>query len=109
MCVCGMESRIYIYAIQGKNYRLNFSFVLSSFGSFCYMKTPKAELKRMVALGDGRTRKNVASFSPLLLDLIIKYVNTKSFEKALAKIKSEIDAGYPCMIGALDMFLSAAF
>lgn len=28
----------------------------------------------------------------------------KSFEKALAKIKAEIDAGYPCMIGALDMY-----
>lgn len=28
----------------------------------------------------------------------------KSFERALAKIKAEIDAGYPCMIGALDMF-----
>ena len=28
----------------------------------------------------------------------------KTFEKALSKIKSEIDAGFPCMIGALDMF-----
>ncbi len=34
-----------------------FYYVLSNFGSFCYMKTPKAELKRMVALGDGRTRQ----------------------------------------------------
>lgn len=34
-----------------------FFFVLSSFGGFCYRKTPKSELKRMVALGDGRTGK----------------------------------------------------
>lgn len=30
---------------------------LSSFGSFCYLKQDKAELKRMTAFGDGRTRK----------------------------------------------------
>ena len=33
-----------------------------------------------------------------------KVYEYKSFEKALAKVKEEIDAGYPCMIGALDMF-----
>lgn len=38
----------------------SFFFVLSSFGSFCYMKTSKSELKRMIALGDGQTdSKNV--------------------------------------------------
>lgn len=80
-----------------------FFFVLSSFGTFCYMKTPKAELKRMVALGDGRTRKMYEFLAPIV-GFDYKVCEYKSFEKALAKIKSEIDAGYPCMIGALDMF-----
>lgn len=35
----------------------NLFFLLSGFGSFCYMKTEKSELKRMIALGDGRTKK----------------------------------------------------
>ncbi len=80
-----------------------FFFVLSSFGSFCYMKTPKAELKRMVSLGDGRTRKMYEFLAPIV-GFDYKAYEYKSFERALAKIKAEIDAGYPCMIGALDMF-----
>lgn len=80
-----------------------FFYVLSGFGSFCYMKTPKAELKRMVALGDGRTRQMYEFLAPIV-DFDYKICEYKTFEKALAKIKSEIDAGFPCMIGALDMF-----
>lgn len=80
-----------------------FFFVLGSFGSFCYMKTPKAELKRMVALGDGRTRKMYEFLAPIV-GFDYKIYEYKTFDKALAKIKAEIDAGFPCMIGALDMF-----
>lgn len=80
-----------------------FFFVLASFGSFCYMKTPKAELKRMVALGDGRTRKMYEFLAPIV-GFDYKVYECKTFEKVLTKIKSEIDAGFPCMIGALDMF-----
>ncbi|MDO5602321.1 MAG: BtrH N-terminal domain-containing protein, partial [Oscillospiraceae bacterium] len=80
-----------------------FFFVISSFGSFCYMKTPKAELKRLVALGDGRTQKMYEFLAPIV-GFDYKICEYKTFEKALAKIKAEIDAGYPCMIGALDMF-----
>lgn len=36
-----------------------FFFSLASFGSFCYMKTNSSELKRMVALGDGRVIVNL--------------------------------------------------
>lgn len=86
----------------------NFFFVLSSFGSFCYMKTPKSELKRMVALGDGRTGKMYEFLSPIV-GFDYKIYECKTFEKALTKIKSEIDAGYPCMIGALDMFFLPHF
>lgn len=80
-----------------------FFYVLSSFGSFCYMKTPKAQLKRMVALGDGRTRQMYEFLAPIV-GFDHKVCECKTFEKALAKIRAEIDAGFPCMIGALDMF-----
>lgn len=72
----------------------SFFFVLSSFGSFCYMKTSKAELKRMVALGDGRTRQMYEFLSP---------IEHKTFDKALLRAKAEINKGYPCILGALDM------
>lgn len=80
-----------------------FFYVLSSFGSFCYMKTPSAELKRMVALGDGRTRQMYEFLAPIV-GFDYKVCEYKTFEKALAKIKSEINAGFPCMVGALDMY-----
>ncbi|WP_295867593.1 BtrH N-terminal domain-containing protein [uncultured Oscillibacter sp.] len=80
-----------------------FFYVLSSFGSFCYMKTPKAQLKRMVALGDGRTRQMYEFLAPIV-GFDYKLCEYKTFEKALAKVRAEIDAGFPCMIGALDMF-----
>ena len=80
-----------------------FFYVLSSFGTFCYMKTPKAELKRMVALGDGRTRQMYEFLAPIL-GFDYRIYEYKTFEKALSKIKSEIEAGFPCMIGALDMY-----
>lgn len=85
-----------------------FLFSLSSFGSFCYMKTPKAELKRMVAFGDGRTKQMYEFMAPIV-GFKYKVYECKSFEKALAKIKSEIDSGFPCMIGALDMYYLPQF
>jgi hypothetical protein len=42
----------------------SFFFVLSEFGSFCYMKTPKSGLKRIIALGDGQN-KCIISLPPL--------------------------------------------
>lgn len=86
-----------------ENLPSKFFFVLSSFGSFCYMKTPKSELKRMVAIGDGRTEKMYEFLAPIV-GFDYKVYQHKSFDKALEKIISEIDSGYPCMIGALDMF-----
>lgn len=44
----------------------SFFFVLSGFGSFCYLKTEKAEQKRMVALGDGRTKKMYEFLAPIV-------------------------------------------
>ena len=102
VCMWNGVEDIYIRD-TGETLPPKFFFVLSSFGSFCYMKTPKSELKRMVALGDGRTAKMYEFLSPIV-GFNYKTYQYKTFEKALAKIKSEIDAGYPCMIGALDMF-----
>ncbi|MDO4304870.1 MAG: BtrH N-terminal domain-containing protein [Bacillota bacterium] len=102
VCMWNGVEDIYIRD-TGETLPPKFFFVLSSFGSFCYMKTPKSELKRMVALGDGRTRKMYEFLSPIV-GFDYQICEYKTFEKALTKIKSEIDAGYPCMIGSLDMF-----
>lgn len=81
----------------------NFFFVLASFGSFCYMKLSQCDLRRMVALGDGRT-KQMYSFLAPIVGFEYKHYEYKSFKRALAKAKAEIDAGYPCVLGALDMY-----
>ncbi|MFT3983587.1 MAG: BtrH N-terminal domain-containing protein [Lachnospiraceae bacterium] len=81
----------------------NFFFILSSFGSFCYLKTPKSELKRMVALGDGRTKKMYEFLSPIV-GFTYHHYEYQEFEKALKKARTEVDAGYPVVLGALDMF-----
>lgn len=81
----------------------NFFFTLAGLGSFCYLKTQKSELKRMIALGDGRTKKMYEFLSPIV-GFEYKHHEYKSFEKALKKAKSEIDSGYPVVLGALDMF-----
>lgn len=90
--------------IQGSGETLppSFFFVLSGFGSFCYMKTEKLELKRLVALGDGRTKKMYEFLAPIV-GFDYKFYKHSSFEKALSRAKSEIDAGFPCVLGALDM------
>lgn len=81
----------------------SFFFILSGFGSFCYMKTNKAELKRMVVLGDGRTKKMYEFLSPIV-GFEYRHFEHKTFEKALSRAKAEIDQGYPCILGALDMY-----
>lgn len=81
----------------------SFFFVLAGYGSFCYMKTEKAELKRMVALGDARTRQMYEFLAPIV-GFEYKFYKHDSFEKALAKAKAEIDAGYPVVLGAFDMY-----
>ena len=81
----------------------SFFFILSGFGSFCYMKTNKAELKRMVALGDGRTKK-MYEFLSSIVGFNYRNFEHRTFEKALLRAKTEIDNGYPCVLGALDMY-----
>lgn len=81
----------------------DFFFLLSGFGSFCYMKTDKAELKRMVALGDGRTKKMYEFLAPIV-GFEYKHYEFRRYERALKKAKYEIDNGYPVILGALDMY-----
>jgi hypothetical protein len=47
-----------------KNYVDIFS--LSSFGSFCYIKTPKSAIKRIVVLGDERTKHMYKFLAPIV-------------------------------------------
>lgn len=81
----------------------SFFFILSAFGSFCYMKTPKSDLKRMIALGDGRTKQMYEFLAPIV-GFEYKHYEYKTFEQAIKKAKSEIDTGYPPVLGALDMY-----
>jgi hypothetical protein len=81
----------------------SFFFILSAFGSFCYMKTPKSDLKRMIALGDGRTKKMYEFLAPIV-GFEYKHFEYKTFEQAIKKAKAEIDTGYPPVLGALDMY-----
>ncbi len=78
-------------------------FTLAQIGSVCYQKTDRAEVKRMVSLGDGRTKKMYA-FLALIVGFEYQHFEFNQFERALKKAKSEIDAGYPVVLGALDMF-----
>lgn len=80
-----------------------FFFSLASFGSFCYMKTNSSELKRMVALGDGCTKKMYEFLAPIA-GFSFKHYEYPTYEKALSKAKTEINNGFPCVLGALDMY-----
>lgn len=80
-----------------------FFFALSGIGSFCYLRTDKGELKRMVALGDGRTKKMYEFLAPIV-GFEYQHHEYKNFEQALKKAKKEIDNGYPVVLGALDMY-----
>lgn len=57
----------------------------------------------MIALGDGRTKKMYEFLAPIV-GFEYKHYEYKSFEKALKKAKSEINSGYPVVLGAMDMF-----
>ena len=87
----------------GEDLPENFFFLLSGFGSFCYLKTNKSELKRMVALGNGLTKKMYEFLAPVV-GFEYKHHEFKKFEQALQKAKDEIDIGFPVVLGALDMY-----
>lgn len=81
----------------------NLFFLLSAFGTMCYRKTPKSHLKRMIALGDGRTKQMYKFLSPIV-GFEYKHHSFDSFATMLEKAKKEIRLGNPVVLGALDMF-----
>lgn len=80
-----------------------FFFAMSGFCGFAYIKTNKADIKRMVSFGDGRTAQMYKLLSPVV-GFDFRFIVSKTPDIALAKAKKEIDAGYPVVIGALDMY-----
>jgi hypothetical protein len=88
---------------SGEKLPPSFFFILSSFGSFCYMKTPKSDLKRIITLGDGRTKQMYKFLAPIA-GFEYKHYEYKTFEQVIKKAKAEIDAGYPPVLGSLDMY-----
>lgn len=81
----------------------NFFFGLGSFGSFCYMKTPKSKIKRLVAFGDARTKQMYKFLSPIV-GFEYRHYQYNKFQQVLKKAKAEIDGGYPVVLGAMDMY-----
>ncbi|NLD25879.1 MAG: BtrH N-terminal domain-containing protein, partial [Acholeplasmataceae bacterium] len=81
----------------------SFFFSLASFGSFCYMNTPKNEIKKLIALGDGRTKQMYEFLAPVV-GFEYKHYECNSFQALAKKIRREIDAGFPVVLGALDMY-----
>ncbi len=80
-----------------------FFFAMSGFCSFAYIKTNKADIKRLVFFGEGRTKKMYEFLAPTV-NFYYHHIECKTPESALAKAKKEIDNGFPVVIGALDMY-----
>lgn len=86
----------------------SFFFSMASFGSFCYLKTDKAKIKRMVVLGDGRTRQMYQFLAPIV-GFDYHFCEFKSFAQAIKKAKKEVDDEHPVVLGALDMYYLSYF
>ena len=86
----------------------SFFFSMASFGSFCYLKTDKAKIKRMVVLGDGRTRQMYQFLAPIV-GFDYHFCEFKSFAQAIKKAKKEVNDEHPVVLGALDMYYLSYF
>ncbi len=62
------------------------------------MKTPKSDVKRIIVLDDGCTKPMYRFLAPMA------GFEYKTFGQAIKKAKAEIDAGYPTVLGALDLY-----
>lgn len=80
-----------------------FFFAMSGFCGCAYIKTNKAEIKRMISFGDSRTKQMYKFLSPIV-GFDYHFIECKTPELALKKAKREIDSGYPVVIGAFDMY-----
>lgn len=87
----------------GEKLPSQFFFAMSGFCSFAYIKTNKADIKRMVSFGDGRTKQMYKFLAPIV-NFDYHFIESKTPELALKKAKKEIDNNYPVVIGTLDMY-----
>lgn len=78
-------------------------FCLCGLGNFVYLKTNKKEIKRLVSFGDGRTKK-MYEYLHGFVGFDYKHFEFKTFEQLLQKAKTEINLGYPVVLGAMDMY-----
>jgi hypothetical protein len=97
----GIED-IYMNKTKGKIPN-QFFFAMSGFCGFVYIKTNKADIKRMVSFGEGRTKQMYFFLGPIA-GFDYHFIECKTAEIALKKAKKEIDLGYPVVIGAFDMY-----
>lgn len=97
----GIED-IYINKTK-ENIPSQFFFAMSGFCGFAYIKTNKADIKRMVSFGDGRTKKMYGFLAPIV-NFEYHHIECKTPHLALTKAKKEIDNGFPVVLGALDMY-----
>jgi hypothetical protein len=61
------------------------------------------DIKRLVSLGDGRTKRMYEFLAPIV-GFEYKHYEYETFEQAIKKAKAEINIGYPVILGALDMY-----
>ena len=78
-------------------------FSISAIGKFCYLKTNKSKIKRMVSFGDGRTKKMYNALSHIV-GFTYKCIEGRTFSYTLKKAKQQIDMEKPVVLGPLDMY-----
>ncbi|WP_294468883.1 BtrH N-terminal domain-containing protein [uncultured Anaerofustis sp.] len=80
-----------------------FFFSMAGFCGFTYLKTNKADIKRMVAFGEGRTKQMYKYLAPIV-GFDYHFIECRTPKLSLMKAKKEIDRGKPIVIGAFDMY-----
>lgn len=87
----------------GENIPLFFFFCLSGVGNITYLKHKDDRLPRQLIFGDGRPKKIYGNISDIA-GFTYRFVEGRTFQNALKRIKELIDAGKPVVLGPLDMF-----
>ena len=80
-----------------------FFFCLSGGGNFIYQKRKQDPIKRFAAWGDGRVKQMYTSIADSV-GFSFKYIENRRFSYAMKVAKSEIDKGFPVVLGPLDMY-----
>lgn len=93
-----------LYMTQtGEEFPPFFFFSVAGSGNFMYMKSNKGPVKRQAVWNDGRTQKMYERMKDIV-GFSYKYIEGRSFTYTLGRAKQEIDAGYPVILGMLDMY-----